>query len=107
MKKSIIVLVFLSLLVSSCAGTKYKNANNSAAANTAIKSPNKSVKKDKEQNRDLDVENQEEVEFSDYKVTKDNSGLFSLTEQIISTATDNLGIKYRAGGTTKAGFDCS
>ncbi len=30
-----------------------------------------------------------------------------LAEQLINSASDNLGIGYRAGGTTKAGFDCS
>lgn len=30
-----------------------------------------------------------------------------VTEQLINVASDNLGIVYRAGGTTKNGFDCS
>ena len=30
-----------------------------------------------------------------------------LISQIINTAADNLGVGYRGGGTTKAGFDCS
>ena len=30
-----------------------------------------------------------------------------LVDQLINTASDNLGIHYRAGGTTAAGFDCS
>lgn len=30
-----------------------------------------------------------------------------LIEQLIVTATDNIGSRYRTGGTTKAGFDCS
>lgn len=30
-----------------------------------------------------------------------------LAEQLINVASDNLGVTYRGGGTTKAGFDCS
>jgi lipoprotein Spr len=30
-----------------------------------------------------------------------------LIEQLIDTATENIGVKYKTGGTTKAGFDCS
>ena len=30
-----------------------------------------------------------------------------LISQIINSAADNLGVNYRSGGTTKAGFDCS
>ena len=30
-----------------------------------------------------------------------------LVAQLINTASDNLGVVYRGGGTTKAGFDCS
>ncbi|WP_343696528.1 C40 family peptidase [Flavobacterium sp.] len=31
----------------------------------------------------------------------------SLVKNLIETATDNIGVKYKAGGTTKNGFDCS
>lgn len=30
-----------------------------------------------------------------------------LIDQLIANATENIGIRYRSGGTTKAGFDCS
>ncbi|KAF2338760.1 peptidoglycan endopeptidase [Flavobacterium nitrogenifigens] len=36
--------------------------------------------------------------------TGDYSGLI---DQLIASATENIGIRYRSGGTTKAGFDCS
>lgn len=32
---------------------------------------------------------------------------YRLAEQLIDAATENIGVKYRYGGTTKAGFDCS
>ncbi|WP_291151595.1 C40 family peptidase [Flavobacterium sp. UBA7680] len=31
----------------------------------------------------------------------------SVVKNLIETATDNIGVKYKAGGTTKNGFDCS
>lgn len=31
----------------------------------------------------------------------------SLVKNLIETATDNIGVKYKAGGTTRSGFDCS
>ncbi len=30
-----------------------------------------------------------------------------LIEQLVGQATDNIGVRYRSGGTSKAGFDCS
>lgn len=43
----------------------------------------------------------------DIIIEKDNSESSYLIEQIINSASDNLGANYRAGGTTPAGFDCS
>ncbi|WP_276378829.1 C40 family peptidase [Flavobacterium sp. H4147] len=31
----------------------------------------------------------------------------ALVNNLIETATDNIGVKYKAGGTNKSGFDCS
>jgi lipoprotein Spr len=42
---------------------------------------------------------------NDIFVDNDNSNY--LISQLINTASDNLGVTYRGGGTTKAGFDCS
>jgi cell wall-associated NlpC family hydrolase len=30
-----------------------------------------------------------------------------IVTHLIETATDNIGVRYKAGGTTKSGFDCS
>lgn len=42
---------------------------------------------------------------NDIVVDSDNPNY--LISQLINTASDNLGVSYRGGGTTKAGFDCS
>lgn len=34
-------------------------------------------------------------------------GNYSVADNLIANASDNLGVRYRSGGTTKAGFDCS
>jgi len=46
-----------------------------------------------------------ELNESDIIVANDDSTY--LISQLIHTASDNLGVTYRGGGTTKAGFDCS
>lgn len=45
-------------------------------------------------------------------VKKDSAFVYTgnnsvLVDQLIVSATDNIGTRYRSGGTTKAGFDCS
>jgi lipoprotein Spr len=37
----------------------------------------------------------------------ENEDVSYLVKQLINSASDNLGVGYRGGGTTKAGFDCS
>jgi len=37
----------------------------------------------------------------------ENDDVSYLVKQLINSASDNLGVGYRGGGTTKAGFDCS
>lgn len=31
----------------------------------------------------------------------------TLANHLVEKATDNIGVRYKAGGTTKSGFDCS
>jgi len=81
MKKDVLFISFLTLFFCSCAGTKYKITHKPATPetkhNTTKKSTSKSIK-----NADL-------------------------TNKIVRTASSNLGVKYKYGGTTKSGFDCS
>ncbi len=44
------------------------------------------------------------IEESPFAKSVDNEAFVS---QLISTASDNIGVRYRSGGTTKDGFDCS
>jgi cell wall-associated NlpC family hydrolase len=46
-----------------------------------------------------------DVNESDYLVNPTNSNY--IVEQLIHSASDKIGTKYRSGGTTDEGFDCS
>jgi cell wall-associated NlpC family hydrolase/spore germination protein YaaH len=54
------------------------------------------------------VTNEEVIETKD---TESNSAITisneNLIDQLIASASDNIGTRYRSGGTSKAGFDCS
>ncbi len=44
---------------------------------------------------------------NDNDIIIDNEDSSYLVEQLINTASDNLGTRYKSGGTSKEGFDCS
>ena len=44
---------------------------------------------------------------NDADIQIDNGNTSYLVSQLINAASDNLGIGYRSGGTTKEGYDCS
>ena len=58
------------------------------------------------------AENNSDSEFSNYRVNfnKDSKQSFNSTaflDQLIEEASENIGTRYRTGGTSKSGFDCS
>lgn len=111
MKKGIIFLVFLSLLVSSCAGTKYKNqATTTTKEYTPIINDSQTNKENSDSSEEYTAYTEDfdfEFDFDLPKPVLDLSVSVVLVDSIINTATDNLGVRYRTGGTTKSGFDCS
>lgn len=114
MKKQVALLGLMAFLISSCAGTKYV-ASSSSGDDLVVVTENTETptKKNKSHNNELNVDNQEEVAFALDKITEDNSHLFmsensfALPDLIISTAVDHIGTRYRMGGTSASGFDCS
>lgn len=53
-------------------------------------------------------ETETKVDTAVAEPTSDNFfGDYSIADDLIAKASDNLGIRYRSGGTTRAGFDCS
>ena len=76
------------------ADKKKKNQNRTIAAKQSVSTLNV-VKK-------VGVNNQNEDD-----IFIDDDNVSYLVKQIINSASENLGVGYRGGGTTKAGFDCS
>jgi cell wall-associated NlpC family hydrolase len=75
-----------------------------------------SVLKIKEGNPVVDVEDtvvanesseSKKTTFDDAHANHTFFGNYTVADNLIANASDNLGIRYRSGGTTKAGFDCS
>ncbi len=64
------------------------------------KKQNAKPKQKKEKNNILVTKNDDDIIIS-------NETDSYIAEQLIYNASDNLGIKYRSGGTTREGFDCS
>lgn len=117
MNKPFVLLLLISILSYACSGTKKRSIskdNSSDLPYYLAQKPNQSTpSKEKNTTFDLNNKTQEDVDFDDdYRVVLDYSFMLSDTEapileQIIHTALSKLGSRYRAGGTTNAGFDCS
>lgn len=117
--KNFLHLFVLALLISSCRPTSniitskeiaerkgiYAKPNSS---NTTVVKTEAKKKKDAvlyQKNRNFTARKLNDTNDVDIKVDNENTSY--LTTQLINTASDNLGIIYRSGGITKAGYDCS
>ena len=120
MKYSLVIISIL-LLFTACKPTSSIITSKDTAVKKGIYSEpilanNNAVKKKKTQReyvakQDTPSSNQKQVlkindqNELDIVIAKEDSNY--LIEQLINSASDNLGVNYRAGGTTSAGFDCS
>jgi cell wall-associated NlpC family hydrolase len=105
--KSILKITFLLLVCSgklfAANGTNYVVLKKSLplfhidSVKTNTTDPNKT---DPKKTFALNTKNESDIIISDGEENY-------VAEQLINVASDNLGIVYRAGGTTKNGFDCS
>jgi cell wall-associated NlpC family hydrolase len=105
--KSILKITFLLLVCSgklfAANGTNYVVLKKSLpffhidSVKTNTTDPNKT---DPKKTFSLNTKNESDIIISDSEESY-------VAEQLINVASDNLGIVYRAGGTTKNGFDCS
>jgi len=71
-------------------------------ATSKVKEPKKEVKETK---KDIKSRLRDDNNNDDFIIPTEDSTY--LVEQLINTASDNLGANYRSGGTTPEGFDCS
>jgi|SRR5690554_5068495 len=106
MRKSIVILLFLALALSSCMGTKYASTGYLTSKANTEETSDPAVQYSKINIEDLDNISQEDVDLPITEV-KSDSHTSNLADFIIENASDNLGVRYRFGGTNKSGFDCS
>lgn len=109
-------IVFLSVLVlffTACKPTSAIITSKKVAENKKMYSVPVAKKSTKKREIIVDQSKKEtahrpkisDVNESDYVVNSTNSSY--LVEQIINSATNKIGSRYRSGGTTDEGFDCS
>lgn len=120
--KNFIYIFFLTFLFASCKPTSniitskevaekkgiYTKpvSSNSPVAKTKAKRKKEAVLSPKNEETRLRKTNSIN-EINDADINADNENASYLASQLINAASDNIGIHYRSGGTTKAGFDCS
>ncbi|WP_290858588.1 C40 family peptidase [Flavobacterium sp.] len=119
--KNTVLITFLLLFLVSCKPTTsvivtskeeaqkkgiYKAPQpNKATASTNKSAANSSVKKGTENTKSEKKHKITDVEDTDFVADNDNTSYF--IKQLINTAMQYNGVRYRGGGTTTAGMDCS
>ena len=119
--KNFIYIFFFAFLISSCKPTSNIITSKEIAEKKGIYTKpiasNTTVKKDINKKKEEVLKPKNTTNSStkiisintsnDADINVDNENTNYLTSQLINAASDNLGINYRSGGTTKEGFDCS
>jgi cell wall-associated NlpC family hydrolase len=119
--KNTVLITFLLLFLVSCKPTTsvivtskeeaqkkgiYKAPQpNKATASTTKSAGSSSVKKGTENTKSEKKHKITDVEDTDFVADNDNTSYF--IKQLINTAMQYNGVRYRGGGTTTAGMDCS
>ncbi len=112
--KAIAFLLFLVLIFTSCKPTATIITSKNEAVKKGIYTtpiPKKNIAK-KETLQQTEIKKEavkknkiKEVEESDYLAHPENSSY--LVEQLINSAATKIGTRYKSGGVTDEGFDCS
>jgi cell wall-associated NlpC family hydrolase len=62
----------------------------------------------KSEKKKIEVKKQRPInDTNDNDIIVDQENTSYMVRQLINSASDNLGVSYRGGGTSKSGFDCS
>jgi cell wall-associated NlpC family hydrolase len=62
----------------------------------------------KSEKKKIEVKKQRPInDTNDNDIIVDQENTSYMVKQLINSASDNLGVSYRGGGTSKSGFDCS
>ena len=111
--KSILIFLLFSFLFVSCKPTSVIITSKKVAENKGIYAPPR-VKKESQKNEILSVQkNQDlkqkrkisETNEEDYSI--ESSNVSYLVEQLINSVSSKIGTRYKSGGTTDEGYDCS
>ncbi len=113
MKTTFYLFIILSVLVSCKPTSKIITSKSEAQSRGIYKTPEnkKIVEKSQAEQKKLEVKKAttgsriKDKNEDDYIISVDDSNY--LVRQLINTASENLGVRYRSGGTTTDGFDCS
>ncbi len=113
MKTTFYLFIILSVLVSCKPTSKIITSKSEAQSRGIYKTPEnkKIVEKSQSEQKKLEVKKAttgsriKDKNEDDYIISVDDSNY--LVRQLINTASENLGVRYRSGGTTTDGFDCS
>ena len=123
--KKVILILLLFMVFTSCKTTSVIVTSKSEAEkqglykkpeNTVVIKPEKKKKKvvenkietaTSETSQKIDIKSRLSTNENSEDYIVNNNDSSYLAEQLINTATANLGVNYRTGGTTPDGFDCS
>lgn len=113
MKTKVFLLLFLSFLVSCKPTARIITSKSEAQKRGIYKAPEhrKIAEKSQAQQKKQEVKKAtagsriNDKNDDDYVITVDDSSY--IVRQLINTASENLGARYKSGGTTPDGFDCS
>src|SRR5690554_4600955 len=100
--KNILLLSFFSLFLISCGSSKHHGSV------TGKSSPNSKVSKriNSQANNRKIIEPTNEIVFEESR-DYDDKGSYKIKQEIIDYAKTFEGTRYKFGGTTKSGMDCS
>jgi murein DD-endopeptidase / murein LD-carboxypeptidase len=106
--KKITILLILVLTIISCKTQSNIITSKKEAVEKGVYSYSKNENTNQNGsvlNESFDIEDENEYDNNNYtRVSKSEN---ALANQIVDLALENLGVKYRIGGTTKTGMDCS
>ena len=120
--KNIVYISLILLLFTACKPTSNIVTSKEVAVkkglytepkNLAVSEVKSAEKKKKNQNKDLTQKQNTSKKTggvnhkNDEDIVIESEDASYLIKQLINSASDNLGVNYRPGGTTKSGFDCS
>ncbi|RKS01519.1 C40 family peptidase [Flavobacterium sp. 102] len=120
--KNIVYISLILLLFTACKPTSNIVTSKEVAVkkglytepkNLAVSEMKSAEKKKKNQNKDITQKQNTSKKTggvnhkNDEDIVIESEDASYLIKQLINSASDNLGVNYRPGGTTKSGFDCS